>query len=166
MGEIDHTSQWFRMTERPPARDLRGGKASEDSFIISASNFVVAYVEDFQFDLLSAIALDQTTGSGGSGVSVCPGSAVDCVGSEMTMSALRGGMVKRISPSATIHIPLDPWFSGVKRADVGKIEDPILRSGSDCGEVPRSTRPPSMEFATLRALLRARRCLNGRQKNS
>jgi len=90
VGELNHTSQWLRMAERPPARDLRGGKASEDSFIIWAANFVVVYAVDAQFDLFSAIAPGRTAGSGCSGCSICPGSTADCVGSGIMMSALRG----------------------------------------------------------------------------
>ena len=57
MGEMDHTSQWFMMAERPPASDLRGGKASEDSFTMLMANFVVAYVVDFQSGLFLSIVL-------------------------------------------------------------------------------------------------------------
>ena len=40
------------MAERPPATDLRGGNASEDSFTRLMANLVVAYVVDFQSDFL------------------------------------------------------------------------------------------------------------------
>ena len=50
-----HTSQWFRMVESPPATDLRGGKASEDSFTIWIASLVVAYTVDFRPDLFSSI---------------------------------------------------------------------------------------------------------------
>jgi len=47
------TSQWFRIAERPPTTDLRGGKASEDSFTILIANLVVEYTVDFWLDLFS-----------------------------------------------------------------------------------------------------------------
>ena len=53
LEEIRRTSQWSRTAERPPAMDLRGGNASEDSFTRFMANLVVAYVVDFQSDLLS-----------------------------------------------------------------------------------------------------------------
>ena len=46
------------MAERPPATDLRGGNASEDSFTRLMANFVVAYVVDFQSDLLSGAGFE------------------------------------------------------------------------------------------------------------
>ena len=57
MGEMNHTSQWFRMAERPPITDLRGGNTSEDSFTRLIANLVVAYAVDFQSDSLSGAAL-------------------------------------------------------------------------------------------------------------
>ena len=54
------TSQCFRMAERPPATDLRGGKASEDSFTIWMASLVVEYALDFQFDFFSYAALGST----------------------------------------------------------------------------------------------------------
>jgi len=48
---VGHTSQHFRMAERPPATDLRGGKASADSFTILMASLVAAYAVDFQPDL-------------------------------------------------------------------------------------------------------------------
>ena len=59
---MDHTSQWFRMAERPPATDLRGGKASDESFTIWTASLVAAYVVDFQSDLVSSIVLGFTVG--------------------------------------------------------------------------------------------------------
>jgi len=49
---MDHTSQCFRMAERPPATDLRGGKTSEDSFTIWMASLVAEYAVDFRLDLL------------------------------------------------------------------------------------------------------------------
>ena len=52
------------MAERPPATDLRGGKASEDSFTRLMANLVVAYAVDFQSDLLPGVALESALWSG------------------------------------------------------------------------------------------------------
>jgi len=57
LEEMHCTSQWFRMADRPPATDLRGGNTSEDSFTRSMANLVVAYVVDFQSDSLSGVGL-------------------------------------------------------------------------------------------------------------
>jgi len=90
--EMDHTSQWLKMAERPPATDLRGGKASEDSFIILMANFVVAYVVDFQSDLLSSVTPGFTAGL--KGPEDCPVPVTDGVGSETGFSASRGGVFR------------------------------------------------------------------------
>jgi len=60
MREMDHTSQWFRIAERPPAMDLRGGKASADSFTILMANLVAEYAVDFWRDFFSYAALGST----------------------------------------------------------------------------------------------------------
>ena len=60
MREVYHTSQWSRITESPPATDLRGGKASEDPFTILMANLVVAYAVDFQFVLFPDTAFVST----------------------------------------------------------------------------------------------------------
>ena len=44
------------MAERPPATDLRGGNASEDSLTRFIASFVVAYAVDFQSDFFSGTA--------------------------------------------------------------------------------------------------------------
>ena len=46
------------MAERPPTTDFRGGNTSEDSFTRLMANLVVAYVVDFQSDLLSGAAFE------------------------------------------------------------------------------------------------------------
>jgi len=58
------TSQWFRIAESPPATDLRGGKASEDSFTRLMANFVVAYAVEIQFDLPLDVAPGSTVRPG------------------------------------------------------------------------------------------------------
>jgi len=58
LGEMEPTSQWPRMTERPPATDLRGGNTSEDSFTRLMANLVVAYVVDFQSDFFIDTAFE------------------------------------------------------------------------------------------------------------
>lgn len=45
------------MAERPPKTDLRGGKASEDSFTMLMANLVVVYAVDFKSDSFLSIAL-------------------------------------------------------------------------------------------------------------
>jgi hypothetical protein len=54
---VGRTSQCCRIAERPPTRDLRGGKTSEDSFTILMANLVVEYAVDFQLDLVSCAAV-------------------------------------------------------------------------------------------------------------
>jgi len=55
------------MAEGTPARDLRGGKASEGSFTILMANLVVAYAADFRSDLFLDIAVGSTVRSEDSG---------------------------------------------------------------------------------------------------
>jgi len=54
MGEIDCTSQLFKIAERPPTTDLRGKKTSEDSVTALTANFAASYAADFPFDLPSS----------------------------------------------------------------------------------------------------------------
>jgi len=51
--EIVCTSQWFRMVKRPSLIDLRGGKASKDSFTGLMTDLVVVCAVEFQSDSLS-----------------------------------------------------------------------------------------------------------------
>lgn len=51
--ERDHTSRRFRIAESPPITDLRGGKASEESFTMLMANLVVVYAVEFQLGLFS-----------------------------------------------------------------------------------------------------------------
>ena len=60
MTRMSRTSQWFRIAERPPATDLRGGKASEDSFTRLMANLVVEYAVELHFDLPSDVTLGST----------------------------------------------------------------------------------------------------------
>ena len=53
---MERTSQWSRMTERPPATDLRGTSAPEASFNTLTANLVVAYAVDFKSDFFSGAA--------------------------------------------------------------------------------------------------------------
>ena len=69
--------------------------------------------------------------------------------------------------NAVVHIPLDPWFCEVEGTEVRKIEDGILRSGSEWGKTAgRSVRVRSMGFNSLLVLLCARRCFHGMQRRS
>ena len=105
--EMDCTSQWLRMAERPPATDLRGGKTSEDSFTILMANFVAAYVVDFQSDLFSSVAPGLTVGLEGPECSVWTVPVTDGVGLATSFSASRGKILRWITPDAVVHIPLD-----------------------------------------------------------
>ena len=60
MRGVGHTSQWFRIAERPPAMDLRGGKASEDSFTRLTANLVAEYTVDPRLVVFSYAALGST----------------------------------------------------------------------------------------------------------
>jgi hypothetical protein len=57
IGEMDSTSQCFRMAERPATTDLRGGKTSEDSFTMLMASLVAEYAVDFQLGLFSYAAV-------------------------------------------------------------------------------------------------------------
>ena len=54
------TSQLFSIVERLPATDLRGGKASEESFTILIANLVAENAVDFQLVFFSYAALGST----------------------------------------------------------------------------------------------------------
>ena len=56
LEEMEHTSQRTRMVESPPARGLRGGNTSENSFTMLMANLVAVYVVDFQSDLFLGAA--------------------------------------------------------------------------------------------------------------
>jgi hypothetical protein len=80
MEEMDCTSQCCRMTERPPATALSGGKTSEDSFTTLMANLVVEYTVDFQLDLFSLPAPGSVVSWSkdiGSWCSLCPLSGTD-----------------------------------------------------------------------------------------
>ena len=51
-----HTSQFSRIKQRPPATDLSGPKASEESLTPQRSNLAVAIAVDFQLDFFSLAA--------------------------------------------------------------------------------------------------------------
>ena len=70
-------------------------------------------------------------------------------------------------PSTIVHLPLNSGFCEVEGTDVGKIEDPILRSDSERDELiaGRSARLASMELASLLASFRAPRRFHGRRRN-
>ena len=55
--EVDRTSQWSRMTERPAITDLRGSKASDVSFTMSTANLVVGRAVAFRSDLFSSVSI-------------------------------------------------------------------------------------------------------------
>ena len=90
-----HTSQCFRIAERPPATALRGGKASEDSFTKFMANLVAEYAVDFQFDLFSYAALGSTVYFERSGRSLCLFLKIDRILPETVWSpGLCEGMIR------------------------------------------------------------------------
>ena len=70
-------------------------------------------------------------------------------------------------PSTLVHIPPDSGICEVERTDVGKIEEPILRSDSERDEViaGRSARLASMELASLLDSFRTPRCFREIRRN-
>jgi len=54
---MGRTSQFLRIAERLPATDLRGGKASEESFTILMANLVAENAVNFQLVFFSYAAL-------------------------------------------------------------------------------------------------------------
>ena len=60
------------MAERPPATDLRGGKASEDSFTMLMANLVVAYAVDFQSGSILSVVAELMVCFGGFEFWLCP----------------------------------------------------------------------------------------------
>lgn len=66
------------MAERPPRTDLRGGKASEDSFTRLTANLVAEYAVDFQSDWFTDAVLGSTVSySEDFGRSFCPSLKTD-----------------------------------------------------------------------------------------
>lgn len=54
-----HTSQFSKRKQRHPVTDLRGGKASEESFTPRRNNLAMADAVDFHWpDLFSAVAFN------------------------------------------------------------------------------------------------------------
>ena len=64
---MERTSRFFRMAERPPVADWRGGNAAEDSFSRSMTSLVVAYAVDVQSNLLSGATPESAMWSEDSG---------------------------------------------------------------------------------------------------
>ena len=88
---MDRTSQCFRMAERPPATDLRGGKTSEDSFTIWIASLVVEYAVDFRLDLFLDVALGSAVSSEDFVRFLFPGLKTDRIRSDAAeRSVLRG----------------------------------------------------------------------------
>lgn len=83
------------------------------------------------------------------------------------LSVLCEGTVIWILLSVVVHVLLDSWFCEVGGTGIGKIEDPVPRSGSEeSKDAGRSPRPASIELTSLLASLRARRCFRGRRRRS
>ena len=84
------------MAERPPTTDLRGGKASADSFARWMANLVVAYAVDFQSDSFSDGTLGSAVWSGDSWRLLWSLPGTDGTWSEMVLgSALKEKSVLR-----------------------------------------------------------------------
>ena len=69
-------------------------------------------------------------------------------------------------PSTIVHLPPGSGFCEVEGTDVGKIEDPILRSDSERDELiaGRSARLASMELVSLLASSRILRRFRDRRR--
>ena len=154
------------MAERIPMTDLSGWKVSTRSFTGSMANLVAECLVEFELNTSSFIALGLTAFSESFDCSSCPVPTTDCVGSWAVTSALRGNFIRLIPPSTIVHLPRSSGFCEVEGTDVGKIEDPTLRSDSERDELAagRSARRASMELASLLASPRAPRCFRDRRR--
>ena len=115
------------MAERPPATDLSGGKASADSLVRLMANLAALYAVDFQSDPFLSVAFGLTACSEGFDFSSCLVPVAEWVGSWAALPRMRG--MKPLSK--VVRIPPGSRFCGVGGTDVGKIEDPIPRSGCE-----------------------------------
>ena len=76
-------------------------------------------------------------------------------------------MIRRTAGNKCIDLLLAPRLCGVEEPDVDKVEDPILRSGSEWGKVARSTTDlPSVELTSLPPPLCVRRSIRGIERRS
>ena len=135
MSGMGHTSQCLRIAESPPATDLRGGKASEDSFTRLMASLVVAYTVEPQFDLLSYPGLGSIVWSGVFGrlasLWSLPGVNMNWSGTESGSSLSEQSAVRWITWNIVSCVLLDSRIREVKGVDVGRVEAPALRSGAD-----------------------------------
>ena len=138
--------------------DLSGGKTSEDSIATSAITLAEAYVVDFQLDsgLFSLVAVLRLRVRA-QGFNHLLFLVTDWSGSETTLSASGGEVVRQITRNADVHVPLGTWFCKVE-GTTPSVEDPAPGSGSDSvrgctpGPVSLGPRTPSVLFlAFLRA---------------
>jgi len=157
---MDRTSQCLRIAERPPATDLRGGKASEDSFTIWMANLVVEYAVDFRLDLFLDAGPASAVSSEDFVRFLFPLLKTDRNKSGVARrSVSQKSVVRWVVRNKVARIPSGSESRGVKGPDVGKVEGPIPRSGVD--SVGRSTAGStcigsSVSLASLLALLRGR----------
>jgi len=127
LAPSEHTSQFSRMKQRPPATDLSGPKASADSLTPRRSSLAVADVVDFQPDFFSSAVFGSLllgwgasrVGLGTAGVPVFAGETV------------KGGTAGRI-----VHI-----LSGFPLS-MSEID------GMDVGGLTSTTFLPSPSFST------------------
>ena len=66
---MDHTSEFSRIAQSPPAMDLSGGMVSEDSFTVRRNSPAVADAVDFQLDSFLSTAILGSTSWLGRGTS-------------------------------------------------------------------------------------------------
>jgi len=158
---MNRTSQCLRIAERPPATDLRGGKASEDSFIIWMANLVVEYAVNFRLDLFLDVGPESAVSSEDFVRFLFSLPKTDRNRSGVTLrSVSQKSMVGWVVRDKVVCIPSGSESWGVKGPDVGKVEGPIPRSGVDSvgRSIARSTSMigSSMSLASLLASLRVR----------
>ena len=92
--EVYRTSQWSRITARPPITDLSGGTTSVDSLTGLTADLVVEYAVDFQFDPFSSVVLGSMADSESSDCISCPVPVTSRIGSRAVLSGLHGAMVR------------------------------------------------------------------------
>ena len=100
------------MAERPPATDLRGGKASEDSFTICMASLVAAYVVDFQSGLFSSIALGLTMRFEGFGFRPRPDLKTDRIRSEIVWRPVLHGNKTLLDEEGIVNLFTYCWTPG------------------------------------------------------
>lgn len=164
MREAGHTSQCFRIAERPPATDLRGGKASEDSLTVLMASLVVEYaVDSIQPDFLLETARGSVVGFEGCRRSLCLSLKADRLFSETAwLSASGERMIRRTVRTKGAHVPPASLARVVEVTGVTVEEGPSVDAE---GPTPGSGSARGGPTLSL-FLRRARRRFHGREKTS